>query len=403
MVTFFLTLMAISSARAGVLDTWGGGEIGAAGNAGVATGGPHGAWYNPATLDADRFDALAEVVYGNAEFSVEPAKGRAVEPYSAGSRGVLLGIALNNYWLGLPKSNLGVSLYLPASGPFSWYDPEDTFKDGVPNATVPRWSSDLSRFDAAVGGNYWLADRFAVGAGVDISATFITLTFVEIDDLDNADDARKGEDIKIVPTFHPALGFVGIIGDLDGAQVRVGLMGRAARWMEDRGTTFVSVLGGDFLFRYHYYRHYAPPTVTLGVDVRPVEPLSIRAEASYEAWSNAHGPFFEDLSADWTDTVTFNMGAKVSVDRVRMMAGYAYDPGPAQSIPRNTLHVDGPSHSLTAGLGAVLKRVDERCLTALIGGRSQRFVPHTLAARGAGDVDFEGGLLGLHAGVGWGR
>jgi len=407
MMTLLLALF-VGSAHAGVLETWGGGEIGSAGNAGVATSDAHSAWYNPAALDAENFDATTEIVYGNAEFSVSPAKGKTVEPYSANSRGVLLGVGLNNYWLGLPRSNFGLSLFLPAKGPFSWYDPEDALKDEPASATLPRWSSELSRLDAAVGGNYWLTDHFAIGAGVDISATFVTLTFIEIDDfydLDDPDAARKGQDVTITPTFHPTVGMVAIAGDPDGAHARIGLLGKTARWMDDSGTGYVKLFSGgeNLIFQHHYYRYYAPPTLTLGVNVRPVESLSVRAESSYGAWSRAHGPFYEDLSKDWSNTVTARLGAKVSVDRVRILGGYAYDPSPVRTIPRNTLIVDGPSHSLTAGLGAVVRTMDERNLTAMIGMRSQRFASTTIEAKGAGNPEFEGGLLGFRAGLGWGR
>ena len=403
MIFYLLNLLLLAPAEAGVLGTWGGGEIGAAGNAGVATSDAHSAWYNPAALHAENFDATGEIVYGNAEFSVIPPKGQSETPFAANSRGALVGVALNNYWLGLPRSNFGLSLYVPAKGPFSWYDPEDALQNEEPNVTLPRWSSELSRLDAAVGGNYWLNDHVAIGLGADISATFLTLTFVEIDDLDDADAARKGQDVTITPTLHPTAGLVVLAGDPQGPQVQIGLLGRTGRWMDDSGTTFIQMMGGSFVFKHHYYRYYAPPTLTLGVDVRPVDALSLRAEASYESWSRAHGPFFEDLSGDWSNILTPRLGVRVSVDRVRILGGYAYDPSPARSIPRNTLHVDGASHALTAGLGAVLNTVNERNLTAQIGVRSQRFGSQTLSGKGTRDVELEGSLLGFRAGIGWGR
>ena len=225
----------------------------------------------------------------------------------------------------------------------------------------------------------------------------------EFDDLDDVHPARKGQDVTIRPTVHPTAGVCLVVGDLEGVHARFGVLGRTGRWMDDAGTTYITMLGGDFIFRHHYYRYYAPPMVTLGADLRPSDLLSFRAEGSYEAWSRARGPYYEDLSKDWSNTVTARLGARIAAGGLRFLAGYAYDPGPAVSVPRRSLHVDGPSHALTSGVGVVLRTVEARHLTAQVGMRTQRFIHRTIPARGARNVDFEGHLLGLRAGIGWGR
>lgn len=388
------TLLLLATAHAGVLDTWGAGEIGAAGNAGAAADGPHAAWYNPAGLRAEQVDASAELAWGSAGFTLDDTELEA-----EGTSGALLGLQLNERGLGLPTANLGVVLMLPFAGPYTWHDPSPPVLDRAPEPNVPRYSSDLSRMEVVLGANTWIGEHFAVGLGADVSSSFVTLTFVEIDDFDAPEESRKGQDEVIKLTFHPTMGLLVALGDPESVHGRLGLVGRTSRKMDDSGLSSAEMLGATFVFRHHYVRYYAPPSLTLGGELVPLEPLSLRAEASYEAWSQAVGPYAEPLGDGWRDVVTVRTGARLALGRMRLLAGFGYDPGPAERIPAGTLHVDGSSYALTGGLGAVVARPAEgRSVVVHTGLTSQRFTPTRLRGDD-GAHTFEGSLLGLRVGV----
>ena len=398
-----LLLLLCVSAHAGVLDTWGGGENGMAGNTGVATHGAHAAWYNPAMIHADRFDGSGEYVHGDGSLQLQGADKAAGDPSVAPTRGALLGAELNSYWLGLERMNLGAAVFLPAAGPFGWHETPVAAGDVGPMATAPRVGSDLSRLDVAVGGSYWLHDRVSVGASADISASFETLTFIEVTDFEAAAEAPRGQEVTIRPTFHPIVGASVLAGNPEGVRVRLGLVGRTARLMDDTGSSAITLLGADFTYHHHYVRYYAPPTLTIGADIEPLDALSIRLEGSYEAWSQAISPTAETLEGDWVDAPTARIGMRGTVNRLRVLGGYGYDPGPGRSIPRDTLIVDAPSHAIHVGFGAVVHRnEDARALQLMVGLQSRRFVPRSLPTQPQGAVEMSGDLLGLSAGLGWG-
>ncbi|MDP6934292.1 MAG: hypothetical protein QGG40_15305, partial [Myxococcota bacterium] len=297
-------LLAAHPARGGVLDTWGMGEVGDAGNAGVAVPGLSSPWANPAAMRTARLDESAEWLQGTADFQVDGEDVRVSE----GPSGLLAGLVVGGYWLGLPPLHAGVSLYLPARGPFNWIEAPEGNDEVDPTAQVPRFANGLDRLDISLAAGMHLFPRLSLGVGVDAAARIETLTFVVLDDLDVPEEARKGQDVTIRPTFHPMVGLLLELGPLE-RPVSLGLVGRSERYMEDFGVSSVE-LGGllGILYRHYYIRHYRPPMATLGASWSPVSGISVRAEGSWEQWSRAQGPYGEDLSGSWGDTQTARVG-----------------------------------------------------------------------------------------------
>jgi hypothetical protein len=360
----------ISTAAAGVLGTYGGAAV--PGNAGVAAPSTLSSWSNPAAMRSEKVDGSAEYLLGRSTFGLD---GQELSP-SYDTDGLLLGVVVNGYWLRLPRTYAGLSVFMPRKGPFSWYEvpPEDETYPATPH--VPRFESELDRLDLAGAVSADLVrERLAVGLGFDVSAEVETYTFVEVEDADVPEEAGKGQAVTISPTFHPYLGLWGSVGPL-----QLGLVGRTERKMHDFGATYVDVQGLEVLYRHEFIRHYAPPSVTLGGAVSMGEGLSVRAEGSWERWSGAVDPFGEPLG--WSDTVTGRAGLEWTRQRLWASGGYGFDPGNAP----NGLMLDGLSHAATLGAGWRFDRVSVQAgLRARVfpddGGFSGRFLAGSLGVR----------------------
>ncbi len=384
-----MILLLLCTALAGPLSHWGAGESGF--SAATATDdGPYAAWTNPAAMQTDRIESSVDLVAGSASLDVDGAP-----VYAQAAPGLSVGATLNGYFANVPAAHLGIALHLPVVGPYGWSAEPEAIPDTTePLPQVPRFSQDLTRLEAAVAGNIWVADSLSIGFGVDVSASIETLTDVIIDDLAAPEDALRAQDVTIKPTFHPYLGIIGIIGDQDQTHVRIGALGRTGRRLKDFGTSNLLFGSGAFVYRHNFVRFYAPPTGTLSVDLRVPGTASFRAETSLEAWSVAPGPYGEDLGESWTNSVVTRVGLRGDFAPVHPMIGYSYDPGPAAGIAPNSLHLDGASHVFTGGLGARVFDQDGQSMDVHAGALWRLFPESQLQGH-----SLNGHLAGVRAGM----
>ena len=390
-----LLLGLLSIAQAGVLSTYGGGEVGSAGNAGTTVRSPLAAWHNPAAMRTPRIEESIEWLYGVHRFTVD---GDEID-VTDDANGLLIGAVVNGYWFRVPALNIGIATYLPMAGPFSWKEPPEGKKNTAPTPRVPRYTDELNRLEIALASNLWITDGLSIGVGVDVSTEIETLTIAAVEDIDKPEEAKKAQDIRITPTFHPYVGVMVVAGEPGSPGLRLAVVARTARQMHDFGRSSVKLFTLDAVYRHEYFRHQAPRSVTLGTAIVCPAGFELRADSTYAAWSEVVGPYGDDLGAAWGDTVNLRLGVVGDWEDISVQLGHAIEPSPMRQVPAGTAYLDAPARTWTAGLSRVLVRPGAREIRLLLGLQRTRFQPTTPADPSGARHRFDGALTAVRVGI----
>jgi len=370
MTSLLFTILGV--AQAGVLSTYGGGEIGNAGGAGTTVRSPLSAWHNPAAMRTPRIEQNVEWLYGSHRFEVD---GKEID-VSDDANGLILGAVVGGYWFRVPAVNFGVATYLPLSGPYAWKEDPIQADRNAPTPQMPRYADELNRLDIAMAGNVWITDWLSVGVGVDVSTEVEVVTTARIEDIDKPNDAKKAQEASITPTLHPYAGVLVVTGEEGTPGLRLGLVARSARQMHDHGVSKVKLFELEARYRHEYVRHQAPRSVTLGTALVSPSGFELRADSTYAFWSEITGPYGEDLGGAMGDTMNLKLGVVGNWEDVSVQVGHAYEPNPMRQVPVGSAHLDAAARTWTAGLSRVLVRPGRRVLRLLLGFQRTRFLPH---------------------------
>jgi hypothetical protein len=390
-----LLLATLSVSQAGVLTTYGGGEIGSAGGAGATVRSPLSAWHNPAAMRTPRIEQSLEWLYGAHRFTENGKELQVTDD----ANGIILGAVVGGYWFRVPAVNIGIATYMPLSGPYAWTEDPATAEHTRPTTQVPRFADELDRLEVALASNVWITDWLSVGFGVDASAEIETLTIAAVEDIEKPEDSKKAQDIRITPTFHPYAGLLVVTGAPGEPGLRLGLVARSAREMHDYGRSNVKLFELDVLYRHEYIRHQAPRSVTLGTALVCPAGFELRADSTYAAWSEIVGPYGEDVGDSYGDTMNLRLGLVRAWEDTSIQIGHAIDPSPLRQVPAGTAYLDAPSRTWTAGLSRVLVRPGRRVLRLLLGIQRTRFQPRTPADPSGATRTLDGSLTAGRIGI----
>lgn len=382
----------VLAARAGTLATWGAGEVGHAGNAGVAADGPHAAWYNPAAMAGEGPEVSLELVWGAADFEIDGETAGVTDP----TRGLLIGSVFSGRPMRLPWLHLGVTTFFPFGGPYRWDESAE------PGPEMPRFEDELTRIDMAAAAGAHLGERLSVGVGADLGRDVETEAWITEPDDGDPEGVDWSQAMRVRTRAFPFAGAIAVIGDPGGRRLRVGLVGRTSRSMREEGTTYIDRLDVSALQRRSFVRFQAPASLTFGAEGIPGDRLSVRAEGSWERWSYAVDSRGDPIGDAWTDTLTFRAGIRAVAAGWAVLGGVGLDPGPATRVPDGSSIFDGPSYSATVGLSAPIIHLGRKGagppLRATLGGKLTEFPTSTLAGVD-GSHSFHGTMLGGRLGV----
>ncbi len=385
----------LSMAHAGVLSTYGGGEIGSAGGAGATVRSPLSAWHNPAAMRTPRIEESLEWLYGSHHFEVDGEELDVTED----ANGLLLGAVVGGYWFRVPAVNIGIATYLPLSGPYAWTADPIQAERNAPTPQVPRYADELNRLDIAVAGNVWITEWFSVGMGVDVSAEVEVKTIARIEDIEKPNESKKSQDAAITPTFHPYAGVLVVTGDKGTPGMRLGLVARSKREMHDYGVSKVKLFDLEARYRHEYFRHQAPRSVTLGTALVSPSGFELRADSTYAFWSEVTGPYGEDLGGAFGDTMNLRLGLVGNWEDISVQVGHAIEPNPMRQVPAGSAYLDAAARTWTAGLSRVLVRPGRRVLRLLLGFQRTRFQPHAPMNPTGPDRSVDGWLTAGRLGI----
>ena len=108
---------------------------------------------------------------------------------------------------------------------------------------------------------------------------------------------------------------------------------------------------GSFGYTQHFAHYYTPMTVSVGVALEPIEPLSVSLDVTWSQWSEYLDSDHDNHDgALFSDTVTPRVGASWKfVPSTALLAGYYYEPSPFDNRSAGTNFVDNDKHVVSIG------------------------------------------------------
>ncbi len=362
-------LGAAPASHAGVADTMGiePRDIALGGSLAARPGSFAAAYYNPAGLSpggsvpADP-PGFAEVgvgfTYARPLVYVERPDGGSVElaeqPHD--TAGVMLGTRFDlGHAFGLRGLNVGLALYLPTAGIFSWYIHPDEKVQWL-------FLSDRSLHIGIHLGLGWRATSW-LSVGVGMRALFDVESFntgrvtqvestVDPDTGQTVFDVRTqlGEEVTVYGRLAPNVGLLLTPTDW----LRLGASYRGKLYSDDWGWTRLQGVpgSGDLGYMHRFAHYFQPHEVVAAVAGEPLEGLWLSADLRWSHWSEALTAYFQELGPGrFGDTWTPSVGVEWEVgERVSLLGGYRYVPSPFNNFGGPTNLLDNDQHVASTGV-----------------------------------------------------
>ena len=370
--------LAAAAASAGVEDSLGLGPRAMAlgGALSARSAGFASVYYNPAGIVlGDERASAAELavgaVYARPVLRVEGLESGDASPESEGARSTaaaVLGIVGPvGERLGVEGLFLGAYVYLPGSMLELGLRPDDSL-------FWQRYTDRTRALSTGLGLGWRLASWLSLGAAVRVASTVEAHTTALVVDVQEQDTESGASVVRASPSYgerlrvsaRPAL-TLGLLASPTEA-LGVGLVYRSEVATENFGST--RVLGiegiGDFGFAHHFFSHYEPARIALGVSAAPASQLTLSTDLTYSRWSAAPSPNAADLAGRVGDTLGVAVGVEWQLaPRFALLSSYAFEPSPFDNFGGPTNLLDNDRHVVALGGAQSLANSGTRMTAAL--------------------------------------
>jgi len=287
-----------------------------------------------------------------------------------------------NYNMG--DLSLGLGLYVPAGLGAEWsgtdlvaFSGPENMPDG-PNSSygnVFKWRSEIGVFSISPTVSYQITEQFSAGLAINIYYGMMDLErAMDVANLDTLDLAQDGPNDNVVDKQYEetgsGLGYgftLGLKYDVS-EMISLGATFRSQSTISFEGTAKNSAFIPAGAEETDYERDISWPVwVGVGVALRPMEALTITADAQYSQWSETGEEIETDyknpvwkamlgaeggkMVMNWEDAIQYRLGMQYCASKdLAVRAGYYYDPAPAPDETVNILFPSSTNQALTAGL-----------------------------------------------------